>query len=52
MRKATPVELGNRGVVEDQHGFMHHKIMRKQTDDQVAVPIIQETKANTKSYYM
>ncbi len=43
----APVELGNRVcVVEDQHRFiLHHKIMRKQTDDQVAVPIIQETKA-------
>jgi transposase, IS5 family len=32
-------------VVKDQFGFiLHHRVMQNETDDQVAVPIIQETK--------
>jgi len=32
-------------VVKDQYGFiLHHRVMQKETDDQVAVPIIKETK--------
>jgi len=39
-------ELGLRVcVVKDQFGFiLHHRVMQKETDDQVAVPIIEETK--------
>ena len=45
-KAGVPVELGIRVcIVEDQHQFiLHHQVMRKQTDDQVAVPIITETK--------
>jgi hypothetical protein len=32
-------------VVKDQFGFLlHHRVMQKEMDDQIAVPIIQETK--------
>jgi IS5 family transposase len=32
-------------VVKDQFGFLlHHRVMQKETDDQIAVPIIRETK--------
>lgn len=46
-KAGVPMELGLRVcVVEDNHGFiLHHQVMEKTTDDQVAVPIIQETKA-------
>ena len=40
-------ELGLRVcILEDQYGFiLHHKVMQKQTDDQVAVPMVELTKA-------
>lgn len=43
-KAGVPVELGKRCcVLEDQHRFiLHHLVMDKQTDDQVAVPIIKE----------
>jgi IS5 family transposase len=46
-KAGVPVELGLRvGVVEDQHGFiLHHQVMEKRTDDQVAVPMVEQTKA-------
>jgi hypothetical protein len=32
-------------VVKDQYGFLlHHRVMQKEMDDQIAVPIIKETK--------
>jgi len=32
-------------IVKDQFGFLlHHRVMEKETDDQIAVPIIKETK--------
>jgi len=32
-------------IVKDQYGFiLHHRVMQKETDDQIAVPIIEETK--------
>lgn len=32
-------------IVKDQFGFiLHHRVMQKETDDQIAVPIIKETK--------
>jgi len=39
-------ELGLRVcVVKDQFGFiLHHRVMQNETDDKIAVPIIQETK--------
>lgn len=45
-KAGVPQELGLRvSVVEDQHGFiLNHRVMEKQTDDQVAVEIIQDTK--------
>lgn len=41
-KAGVPVELGLRvGVVEDQFGFiLHHRVMRRETDDQVAVPMV------------
>ena len=46
-KAGVPMELGLRVcVVEDSHGFiLHHQVMEKITDDQVAVPIIRKTKA-------
>jgi IS5 family transposase len=46
-KAGVPVELGLRVcVVEDQHGFiLHHQVMEKCTDDQVAVPLVEQTKA-------
>ena len=39
-------ELGLRiSVLKDQYGFiLHHMIMERQTDEKIAVPIVQETK--------
>jgi len=41
-KAGVPVELGLRVcVVEDQFGFiLHHRVMRRETDDQVAVPMV------------
>lgn len=45
-KAGVPVELGLKVcVLEDQHQFiLHHIVMEKQTDDQVAVSIIREAK--------
>ena len=45
-KAGVPVELGLRVcVVEDQHRFiLHHAVMEKTTDDQVAVPVTEQTK--------
>jgi len=47
-KAGVPVELGKRVCIfEDQHGFiLNHMVMDKQTDDQIAVSIVKETKAN------
>jgi hypothetical protein len=44
-KAGVPVELGLRvAVVEDQHGFiLHHQVMERVTDDQIAVPLVEET---------
>ena len=44
-KAGMPVELGLRVcVIEDQHRFiLHHPVMEKTTDDQVAVPITKQT---------
>jgi IS5 family transposase len=41
-KAGVPVELGLRcAFLEDQYGFiLHHQVMEKQTDDQVAVPMV------------
>jgi transposase, IS5 family len=46
-KAGCPQELGLKVcIVESQHGFiLHHQVMQHQTDDQVAVSIIDETKA-------
>jgi len=45
-KAGVPVELGVRVcIMEDQYQFiLHHKVMQKQTDDQVAVEMVKETK--------
>jgi transposase, IS5 family len=45
-KAGVPVELGLRvAIVEDQHGFiLNHMVMKKQTDEKVALPLIKETK--------
>jgi transposase, IS5 family len=45
-KAGVPVELGLRVcIVEDQYQFiLHHQVMEKKTDDQVAVSITQEAK--------
>lgn len=45
-KAGVPVELGVRVcILEDQHQFiLHHQVMEKQTDEQIAIPIIGETK--------
>lgn len=42
----VPVEFGIRVcILEDQHQFiLHHRIMQNETDDKVAVPMIQEAR--------
>ncbi len=49
----VPVELGLRVcVIEDEHQFiLHHKVMKKQTDDKVAVDIAKETKSHFPNLY-
>ncbi len=47
-KAGVPVELGLRVcVLEDQRGFLlHHKVMEHQTDDKIAVAMIEETQIN------
>ena len=46
-KAGVSVELGLRVcILEDQHQFiLHHRVMEKETDDQVAVPMVTQTKA-------
>jgi hypothetical protein len=46
-KAGVPVELGLRvAIVEDQHRFiLYHQVMAKTTDDQVAVPLVEQTQA-------
>ncbi len=38
-------------MLEDQYGFLlHHRVMEHETDDQVAVPMITETKKNFSNF--
>lgn len=51
-KAGVPVELGLRvAIVESLEGFiLHHTVMEKQTDDQIAVSIVQETQAQFPSF--
>jgi transposase, IS5 family len=51
-KAGVPVELGKRVcIVKDQYGFiLHHRVMEKETDDKIAVPIILETKEHFPSF--
>ena len=42
----VPVEFGIRVcILEDQHQFiLHHRVMQNETDDKVAVPMIQDAR--------
>ncbi len=44
-KAGVPVELGRKVcVMEDQYGFyIHHQVMRNQSDDQVAVSMVEES---------
>ncbi len=44
-KAGVPMELGMRVcIMEDQHQFLlHHQVMEKQTDDQVAISMVSET---------
>ena len=46
-KAGVPMELGLRVcIIEDQHQFLlHHQVMEKQTDDQVAVSMVSEAMA-------
>lgn len=46
-KAGVPVELGVRvAIVESKEGFiLHHNVMERQTDDQIAVSIVKETQA-------
>jgi hypothetical protein len=45
-KAGVPQELGLRVcILEDQYGFiLHHRVMEKETDDEVAVPVVAEAK--------
>jgi hypothetical protein len=47
-KAGVPVELGLRVcVVEDAHGFiLHHRVMQHETDDKVALEMVNATQAN------
>lgn len=49
----VPVELGIKvSIVEDQHQFiLHHRVMEKESDSQVAVPIATDTKERFPNLY-
>jgi len=45
-KAGVPFELGIRvSIIEDQYQFiLHHRVMEKETDDKVAIPMVKETK--------
>lgn len=47
-KAGVPVELGLKVcVLEDQHGFiLHHQVMEKQTDEQIAASMVEKSKEN------
>ncbi len=46
-KAGVPVEFGVKVcIMEDQHQFiLHHRVMVKETDDKVAIPMVKETKS-------
>ena len=52
-KAGVPVELGLRvAIIEDSNGFiLNHKVMQKQTDDQIAISFIKETKTKFPQLY-
>jgi hypothetical protein len=52
-KAGKPVELGVRvGILEDQHQFiLCHRVMEKETDDQVAVPMVVKAKQRFPNLY-
>jgi IS5 family transposase len=46
-KAGVPVELGLKVcVLEDQYGFiLHHRVMQNETDDQVAIPMVEQAQA-------
>lgn len=52
-KAGVPVELGLRvAIIEDHHGFLlNHRVMEKQTDDQVVQSLITETKQRFPDLY-
>jgi len=46
-KAGVPVELGLRVcIVKDQYNFiLHHRVMEQETDDKIAVPIVEETQS-------
>jgi len=53
-KAGVPQELGLRvGIVEDQYQFiLHHRVMEKETDDKVAIPMIRKTKESFPEFVM
>ena len=51
-KAGVPVELGLRVcIVEDEFGFiLHHNVMRKKTDNQITVSIIEETQSRFQGF--
>lgn len=51
-KAGVPVELGVKVcVMEDQHQFiLHHMVMEKKTDDEVAIPMVDETIKRFKNF--
>ena len=51
-KAGVPVELGLRVcIIEDIHGFiLYHKVMENETDDQVAVEMVTETKKRFQNF--
>ena len=47
-----PVELGIRMcIMEDNHGFiLHHRVMEKETDDKIALEMVNATQVNFPSF--
>ncbi len=47
-KAGVPVELGIRMcIMEDTHGFiLHHRVMQKETDDKIALEMVNATQAN------
>jgi IS5 family transposase len=51
-KAGVPVELGLKiALIEDEFGFiLNHQVMRNQTDDQIAVPLVKKTKEKFSSF--